>query len=184
MKNLSIKDLSLIDCEPRIKDIILGERLGLVQARNIKQVIEANSIELKQYGRLHAENASVKAGFFTKETMSYYLNEEQALLICMFSRTEKASVVRKELIDVYIAYRTKGFTKVKEHYRSTKQGQDVRLEEKHEKVEEHEKEVIKAIIEYGVKCASKAKKEALWEMVFNPNPNIKRVLEIADKLRD
>ena len=35
----------------------------------------------------------------------------------MFSRTEKAAAVRKELIDVYMAYRTKGLTRVKEHYR-------------------------------------------------------------------
>lgn len=126
MKNLSIKNLEVIDNEPRIKDVILGERLGLAQARNIKQVIDANSAELGQYGRLHVERASVKAGFFNKETTSYYLNEAQALLLCMFSRTEKAAQVRKELIDIYMAYRTKGLTKVNEHYRKISSNKEKR----------------------------------------------------------
>lgn len=37
--------------------------------------------------------------------MAYYLNEEQALLICMFSRTPKAAAVRREVILVFTAGR-------------------------------------------------------------------------------
>lgn len=36
---------------------------------------------------------------------AYYLNEEQALLVCMFSRTDKAASVRKLVIDTFMAVR-------------------------------------------------------------------------------
>lgn len=47
----------------------------------------------------------------------YYLNEEQALLVCMFSRTERAAAVRKEVIEVYMAYR-------RGHFQQTEAGRD------------------------------------------------------------
>lgn len=34
----------------------------------------------------------------------YYLNEEQALLVCLLSRTERAEAVRPEVIRVFTAY--------------------------------------------------------------------------------
>jgi len=36
---------------------------------------------------------------------AYHLNEEQALLICMLSRTERAKQVRAEVIRVFAAWR-------------------------------------------------------------------------------
>ena len=39
----------------------------------------------------------------------------------MFSRTARAAQVRKELIEVYMAYRTRGLAKVREHYRRNPQ---------------------------------------------------------------
>ncbi|WP_146203799.1 hypothetical protein [Azospirillum sp. TSO5] len=36
---------------------------------------------------------------------AFYLNEEQALLVAMFSRTEKAKEVRATLVRVFAAYR-------------------------------------------------------------------------------
>ncbi|MFV0627028.1 MAG: hypothetical protein ACK5N8_06750 [Alphaproteobacteria bacterium] len=128
LQNLSIHSLEVIDDEPRIKDVILGERLGLKKARDVRVVIKSNMAELLKYGGTPLLTANEKLGCLTRMTEAYYLNEAQALLICMFSRTTKAAEVRKELIDVYMAYRTKGLVKVKEHYRnSVKQVEEVKI---------------------------------------------------------
>lgn len=115
--HLTINDLQVIEDEPRIKDIILGERLGLKNIRDFKNVIDRNIQELKEYGALSSQTTTEKVGCVNRKITSYYLNEAQALLLCMFSRTAKAAQVRKELIDVYMAYRTRGLAKVREHYR-------------------------------------------------------------------
>ena len=116
-QSLTINDLQVIEDEPRIKDIVLGERLGLAQPLNIRNVIESNRDELCNFGTFHAVRETRKVGCVNRKVKTYYLNEAQALLLCMFSRTAKAAQVRKELIDVYMAYRTRGLAKVREHYR-------------------------------------------------------------------
>lgn len=150
--HLTVNDLQVIDDEPRIKDIVLGERLGFERPRKVREIIERNIKELQAFERAphggathdrraHLQSANEKAGscplqmdtekvctlsFVTttekvgcvmRPVKTYYLNEAQALLLCMFSRTAKAAQVRKELIDVYMAYRTRGLAKVREHYR-------------------------------------------------------------------
>ena len=114
---LTVDDLSIIENEPRIKDIVLAQRLGLSQPLNVRGVIENNDEELCGFGAIHVVRETRRSGCLFRKITEYYLNEPQALLICMFSRTQKAAAVRKELIDVYMAYRTQGLTKVKEHYR-------------------------------------------------------------------
>lgn len=92
------------DDEPRIKDIRLGERLGMAQPLNIRQTIEANRAELEAYGEVFTRRVKTgsKGG---RPGIEYWLNEPQALLLCMFSRTDAASEVRRELIEVYMAWR-------------------------------------------------------------------------------
>lgn len=115
--HLTVNDLQVIEDEPRIKDIVLGERLGFGRAVKVKDIIERNISELEQYGSCPQTGETAKVGCVTRKIKTYYLNEAQALLLCMFSRTAKAAQVRKELIDVYMAYRTRGLAKVREHYR-------------------------------------------------------------------
>ena len=40
-----------------------------------------------------------------RPTLEYWLNEAQALLVCMFSRTDQAARVRRELVEVFMAWR-------------------------------------------------------------------------------
>lgn len=103
--HLTINDLQVIEDEPRIKDIVLGERLGFGRAVKVKDIIERNISELEQYGSCPQTGETAKVGCVTRKIKTYYLNEAQALLLCMFSRTAQAAQVRKELIDVYMAYR-------------------------------------------------------------------------------
>lgn len=107
---LSLSDLDGLGEEPRIKDIRLGERLGMAQPLNIRQVVEANRAELERYGLVHALREPITSGKGrVHEATAYYLNEPQALLLCMFSRTERAADVRQEVIELYMAVRHGGF---------------------------------------------------------------------------
>ncbi|MET4689186.1 hypothetical protein [Sinorhizobium fredii] len=68
-----------------------------------QNIIRANQAELEAHGNLpHVRANTGKRG---RPSVFFYLNEEQALLVCMFSPTERASQVREEVIEVYMAYR-------------------------------------------------------------------------------
>lgn len=96
--------ITTIDNEPRVRDIQLAEKLGMSRPRDIRaNLIVPNLVELRGYGDLREMNAN--AGKVGRPALEYRLNEQQALLLCMFSRTEKAQAVRKEVIEVFTAYR-------------------------------------------------------------------------------
>jgi hypothetical protein len=100
--------------EPRVRDLELAEWLGFERQRDIRQLIERNLEELGTHGgvvvapigggglRYGAANPPRKGG---RPGLEYWLNEQQALLICMFSRTAEAAAVRKQVIDLYVAWR-------------------------------------------------------------------------------
>ena len=78
--------------EPRVLDTDLAERLGMKTPRNIrKSLIIPNQQELEAHGILGSSIPN--AGKRGRPAKVFYLNEQQALLICMFSRTEKAAAV-------------------------------------------------------------------------------------------
>lgn len=116
---LTIADLNTdIDNEPRVHDLQLATALGYNRQRIIRELITRNETELKTYGSLAARYGKSRGQHFTE----YFLNEGQALLICMFSKTEKAAAVRKMLIDVFMEYRRNRITKpitVRKHNRRT-----------------------------------------------------------------
>ena len=106
MTNLiSLSDLNTtINHEPRILDIKIAEALGMVQPLNIRATIEANKAELALHGEVFTQSVKTsKSG--GRPSSAYYLNEAQAILLCMFSRTEKAAIVRKGVIEVFMAWR-------------------------------------------------------------------------------
>lgn len=102
---LTIADLNTtINHEPRILDLRIAERLGFDRHRNIRKLIERNRDELDSFGEVCStvEQTSEIGG---RPGTKYWLNEPQTLLICMFSKTPNAATVRREVIDVYLAYR-------------------------------------------------------------------------------
>lgn len=105
--SLSLSDLNVtINHEPRLHDIRVAERLGFERPRAIRQLIERNRCELETYGSLAPQRVALKTGKGRAlEVDEYWLNEPQTLLICMFSKTANAAAVRREVIDVYMAYR-------------------------------------------------------------------------------
>lgn len=100
---LRTSDLTAVDDEPRIKDVRIGACLGMGQPLNIRKVIEANRAELERYGNIFTQH--VKNGERGRPSFEYYLNEGQTLLLCMFSRTDRAADVREQVIKVFMAYR-------------------------------------------------------------------------------
>lgn len=102
MKSLTTTDLTVIDGEHRVLDTRLGERLGYERPRVIREMIERNRDELRSYGPLSAVPCGAYRG---QPTTEYHLNEGQALLLCMFSKTESAALVRKEVISTFLAVR-------------------------------------------------------------------------------
>lgn len=101
---LTISNITLFQGEPRILDLTLAARLGMADPHKIRELISANASELRQHGEVSAHRAETTARGGRPGT-AYYLNEPQALLVCMFSRTPKAAIVRKALIEVFMAYR-------------------------------------------------------------------------------
>ena len=112
---IEISSVCEIEDEPRIRDLDLAENLHFARATSIRDLIARNRDELETYGNLpcRADN-SIGAG---RPGSAYYLNEGQALVICALSRTPKAAQVRKQIIDVFMAWRQGKIVHVREHKR-------------------------------------------------------------------
>ena len=105
--------------EPRIHDLLLAERLGFKRPADIRGLIVRNKAELEAHGALirqlgtssegvnypHRADNSVPARRGPK-AKEFWLNEGQALTICALARTSAAARIRRELVTVFIAWRT------------------------------------------------------------------------------
>lgn len=106
MGPLTVSDLQVMAAEPRVRDLELGERLGFDQPRMIRKLIARNADELGRHGSLLQSEAMIATGKGVRRAVSeYLLNEAQALLVCMFARTPKAAEVRRQVIEVFMAWR-------------------------------------------------------------------------------
>ena len=94
--------VSAVEGEPRVLDTDLAAALGMSEPRKVRQnVIWPNREELEGFGPLRME--TIQTG--GRPGKAFYLNEEQALLVAMFSRTERAKEVRAALVRVFAAWR-------------------------------------------------------------------------------
>lgn len=102
---LALSDLVVRGDGPRVEDARLAEVLGLTQRHAIRQLIRRHEVELKTHGEFCislCENPQPRPG---RPSKICWLNEAQALLICMFARTAKAAEVRHQVITVFLAWR-------------------------------------------------------------------------------
>lgn len=97
-------NIELMRGEPRVRDLQLAEALGFERPRKIRDLILRNEAELSGYSEVctSAGRTSFRGG---RPSTEYWLAEPQALLICMFARTGNAAIVRKQVIDVFMAWR-------------------------------------------------------------------------------
>lgn len=129
MNFLTSSDLDTSFDEPRIQDLRLAQGLGFARPRVLRELIERNAPEIQRYGLTPRRTAKPKGGI-GRPTECYYLNEPQALLVCMFSNTPRAAEVRHQVITVFMAWRrAQSIVPVKAHERrpSTKLDDAIRL---------------------------------------------------------
>lgn len=96
--------LHVIEDEPRVLDVELGERLGMAQPRDIRVVIRRNEEELLGFGSLRARTAN-HTELGGRPATAYFLNEEQAVLLSMLSRAPRAKEARAMIVKVFMAWR-------------------------------------------------------------------------------
>ncbi|WP_049975919.1 hypothetical protein [Azospirillum sp. B506] len=96
--------VTAVEGEPRVLDTELAAALGMARPNDIRELIHRNTEEIQGFGGLPCRtvNPGSRGG---RPSKGFYLNEEQALLVAMFSRTEKAKEVRATLVRVFAAYR-------------------------------------------------------------------------------
>lgn len=92
--------LTPINGEPRVQDLHLAERLGFERPRDIRKIIKRNEAKLLTFGGC-ATVARVVEG---NQVAEFYLNQKQAIFICMKSETDRAFDVQAEIVRVFDAY--------------------------------------------------------------------------------
>ncbi|MGB0694922.1 MAG: hypothetical protein ACPGOY_04685 [Rhodospirillaceae bacterium] len=106
MSSISLSDVKTRDGEPRISDVSLGQGLGLPRPRKIRDIIQRNRDELAWYGSLASQHWEHGCGQDpTAHSDAIYLNEAQALLVCLYARSGRALDVQRQLIQVFTAWR-------------------------------------------------------------------------------
>lgn len=96
--------VTVLDDEPRVRDLDLAERLGFDRPRKIRELIVRYREEIKAFGICPTVGQN-HAGGRGRPTTEYYLNEEQALLISTVSNAPAAPIVRRALIKTFVALR-------------------------------------------------------------------------------
>ncbi|MBP9184880.1 MAG: hypothetical protein KBF78_17225 [Fuscovulum sp.] len=103
--------LKVINGDARIADKRIAEALGYARVKELHQIIGRHSEELERYGELVRQSSAginrqseAKIGR-GRPALTYYLNEAQATLVCMFSRTPRAADARQVMVEVFTAWR-------------------------------------------------------------------------------
>lgn len=107
MNALTIRDLSVVAGEPRVKDVVLAKALGFTQPRSIRVLIDRHRSELQRYGEVSRQiDAKPQKGTSGgRPKVAYWLSEPHALLISMKSETDQAAEVRRQMITAFMAWR-------------------------------------------------------------------------------
>lgn len=95
--------LTPVNGELRIYDLHLAERLGFDRFRDIRKIIQRHETNLLKFG-VCATVARTHGELGGRPTTEYYLNQKQAIYVCMKSETERASDVQIEIVHVFDAY--------------------------------------------------------------------------------
>ena len=98
----TVLSLTPINGEPRVHDLHLATHLGFADPYMIRKLIKRNESKLLSFGIVSTvETIHEGAG---RPTNEYYLNQKQAIFICMKSETEKAFDVQADIVRVFDAY--------------------------------------------------------------------------------
>ncbi len=95
--------LTPIEGGPRVHDLALAGRLEFSQVLDIRKLIKRNEAKLLKFGVL-ATMAKTSGDLGGRPTSEYFLNQKQAIFVCMKSETDKAFDVQVEIVRVFDAY--------------------------------------------------------------------------------
>lgn len=102
---LTHDDLTMIEGEARVSCRQLAEALGFSRRDPFVRLVKSKLDELEDFGEVfhfEVENPSAQGG---RPLKTYYLNEHQAVALCMWAQTERARVARMQIVDVFVAWR-------------------------------------------------------------------------------
>ena len=103
MTALARNDLSVIEGEARVTCRRLAEVLGYSRVDPLVRVIRNRIAELEDFGEiLHIKVEKSGRG---RPKSNYFLNEHQAVAICMWAETAKAREARRQIVEVFVAWR-------------------------------------------------------------------------------
>lgn len=99
--------LTVIEGDARLADTHIQQALGYGRINDLHRIIKKHEQELGTYGEVFCRSgkepgSGSKGG---RPTLTYYLNEAQATLVCMFARTERAAEARRLIVEVFTAWR-------------------------------------------------------------------------------
>lgn len=94
--------LTVIEGDARIADQHIQQVLGYARINDLQRVIKKHEVELSGYGTMLCRTGKASSG---QNKITYFLNEAQATLVCMFSRTERAAEARRLIVEVFTAWR-------------------------------------------------------------------------------
>lgn len=95
--------LTPINGEHRVHDLHLADKLGFSEPRMVRNLIKRNHDKLLKFGVCYAveQTSGAQGG---RPATEFYLNQKQAVFICMKSETERAFDVQIEIVRVFDAY--------------------------------------------------------------------------------
>lgn len=109
MSALTVSDLRKVEGEPRVHDIRLGELLGFAKPVSVRRIIRRHAGELRRHGAVIStveKTLSLRGRRGEgRPAEDFYLNEPQALVVCMHSQTPEAVELRAQIIEVFMAWR-------------------------------------------------------------------------------
>ena len=91
------------DGAPCVLDSHLAEALGMESKYEARRIVQRHMPEMLTHGIVR--QVDEKTGRRGRPSVAYQLNEQQAVLVCMFARTLRAADVRRAVIETFAAWR-------------------------------------------------------------------------------
>lgn len=172
----ALSDLNTdFDDEPRIRDWMIGERLGYERPRKIRELIERHLEELTRYGVCPTVGRNRPMAGRNRPTVGrnrpmagrasssqeYWLNEGQALCIATISNAPRSPDVRQALILVFMSWR-RGHLPESPAQKSLE-------------IDEDRLPLYLSLVREMRLAHGKAAARALWHQLPLPHPEIKHV---------
>ncbi|MEW5993332.1 MAG: hypothetical protein AB1744_02925 [Candidatus Zixiibacteriota bacterium] len=91
--------------EPRVRDVVLGKKLGMKRPTNIRQQIEKHREVLERFGGVCTQVVQTSKKGGKPGGTEYLLNEEQAVYIVTQSDAPNALETKVQVVKVFVAWR-------------------------------------------------------------------------------